>query len=178
MTIKARDGHGRAIRTLGTIEQDQRAAEMRSVSMTYPQIANELGVSVTTAHESVMRGMAAVPTEGQIEAKRLELLKLDRIERHLFGVMGREHIRVNHGRVILDEGRRVLDDGPGIQAATALLRVQERRARLLGLDEPAKHRVDVITEDVVDAEIKRLTKELGLNDRLVEVGLLPEDDDE
>jgi hypothetical protein len=31
---------------------------------------------------------------------------------------------------------------------------------------------------VVDVEIKRLAKELSLNDRLVEVGLLPEDDDE
>jgi hypothetical protein len=36
---------------------------------------------------------------------------------------------------------------------------------LLGLDEPAKHRVDVITEEMVDAEIKRLEQELGLNDR-------------
>jgi hypothetical protein len=37
-----------------------------------------------------------------------------------------------------------------------LVRVQERRAKLLGLDEPAKHRIDVITEDVISAEIQRL----------------------
>ena len=67
--------------------QDQRAAEMRSVSMTYQQIATELGVSVSTAYESAMRGMQAVPTEGVVEAKRLELLKLDVIERRLFGVL-------------------------------------------------------------------------------------------
>jgi hypothetical protein len=65
--------------------------------MTYPQIAVELGVSVTTAYDSAMRGMAAVPTEGQVEVKRPDLLKLDRIERHLLGVMTREHIRVDHG---------------------------------------------------------------------------------
>jgi hypothetical protein len=163
MSIKARDGHGRAIRTVQTIQQDQRAAELRSASLTYPQIAAELGVSVTTAYESAMRGMAAVPTEGQIEAKRLELLKLDRRERYLFGVMGREHVKIDNGHVVLDQGQRIVDDGPGIQASNALDRVQKRRAALLGLDEPAKIRVETITEDAVDAEIRRLTEELSLN---------------
>ena len=99
-----------------------------------------------------------IPTEGMIELKKAELVKLDRIERHLLGAMTREHIRVDHGRVIMYDGKRVLADGPGIHAATALLRVQERRAKLLGLDAPAKHRVDVITEDVVDVEIKPLAQ--------------------
>jgi hypothetical protein len=62
------------------------------------------------------------------------------------------------GEMSLACGKRVLDDGPGIHVATALLRVEERRAKLLGLDAPAKHRVDVITEDVVDVEIKPLAQ--------------------
>ena len=48
--------------------------------------------------------------------------------------------------------------------------VQERRAKLIGLDEPAKHSIDVITEETVDAEIKRLEQKLGPYDRSVEAG--------
>jgi hypothetical protein len=159
--IKARDGHGRAIRSLETVAQDQRAAELRSASLTYAQIGEQLGISVTAAYESVQRGFVLVPTEDVVAAKAAELAKLDRIERHLLGVMTREHVRVDHGHVVMDEGRPVLDDGPGVQAALGLLRVQERRARLCGLDEPAKFRVGVVTEDMVDAEIRRLEEKLA-----------------
>ncbi len=64
----------------------------------------------------------------------------------------------------------VINDASVVQAATTLLRVQERRAHLLGLDVPAKHRVNVTTEEAVDAEIKRLGQELGLNALSVEAG--------
>ena len=43
--IRARNGRGRAIRSIETVRQDQRAAEMRSQSMTYPQYAAALGFS-------------------------------------------------------------------------------------------------------------------------------------
>jgi hypothetical protein len=156
-SIKARDGHGRAIRSLETLAQDQPAAELRSASVTYPQIAEQLGISVTTAYESVSRGMVAIPTEGQIEAKRLELAKLDRRQRYLFGVLAKASTTVEQG----------------IAACNAFDRTQKRRAALLGFDEPARTRVEVITEDVVEAEIRRLEAQLGLEDRLGEVGLEP-----
>ncbi|MCU1494852.1 MAG: hypothetical protein JWO62_2616 [Acidimicrobiaceae bacterium] len=129
--------------------------------MSYRQIAAELGCSVSVAYDAVQRGMAMVPLEGAAEAKRQELAKLDRIERHLLGVMEREHITVSHGKVIDIDGIPVLDDGPGVQAAVSLLRVMERRAKLLGLDAPSRSEVKVITEDEVDAEIKRLEAELA-----------------
>ncbi len=138
------------------------------MSLTYAQIGEKLGISTSTAFERVQRGMQAVPTEGVIEARRMELAKLDRIERHLLSVMGREHFRVDHGRVIMElqpdpetgeiSRRPMIDDGPGVQAAMGLLRVQERRARLLGLDAPAQIRVETVTEDELDAEIRRLSE--------------------
>jgi hypothetical protein len=152
--IKARDGRGRAIRTLETIEQDQRAAEMRSVSMTYPEIAGELGVSVTTAYQSATRGMVVVPTEGQLEAQRNELAKLDRRERFLFSVIGSTDATIEQA----------------IAACNAFDRTQKRRAALLGLDAPAKTRVEVITADAVKAEIRRRKAKLGGEDRPSESG--------
>ena len=165
--IKARDGRGRAIRSLETVAQDQRAAELRSMSFTYAQIGEQLGVSTSTAFERVTRGMQAVPTEGVVEARRLELAKLDNIERKLLVVLGQRQPRVDHGRIIWDiddsgQRVRVLDYGPVIQAAAGLLRVQERRAKLLGLDAPSQIRVETVTEDVIDAEIARLEAKFAL----------------
>jgi hypothetical protein len=40
--------------------------------------------------------------------------------------MTREHMGVDHGRFITYKPKPVIDDGSVIQAATALLRVQER----------------------------------------------------
>jgi hypothetical protein len=49
---------------------------------------------------------------------------------------------------------------PVLQAIDRLLKIQERRARLLGLDAPTQHRVNVLSEDAIDAEIARLEAEL------------------
>jgi hypothetical protein len=46
----------------------------------------------------------------------------------------------------------------------AAVRLSESRRKLLGLDAPAKARVQVITEDLVDAEIAKLAMELAEND--------------
>jgi len=55
------------------VTQDQRAAQLRSASLTYAQIGDQLGISVTSAYESAMRGMVVVPTDDVIAAKQLEL---------------------------------------------------------------------------------------------------------
>ncbi len=159
MTNRQRDGRGRFRRGVATAERDARALELASRSMSYRQIAAELGCDVHTAYTAVQRGLAAIPAPAAAEYRRIELDKLDRLERHLLGVMEREHVSASHGRVVTLDGKPVLDDGPGVQAAVALLRVQDRRARLLGLDAPTLTRVQV--EDVVDAEIRRLEAELA-----------------
>ena len=161
--IKARDGRGRNITTLEDAQNAMQAAEMRSRSMTYPQIAAELGIALSTAYDRVQRGFAQIPSDEAKQQKSLELAKLDRIEAHLLGVMERDHIKVDHGKVIRHDETDlpILDDGPGVQAAGSLLRVQERRSRLMGLDAPTRATVQVITEDLVDEEISRLESQLA-----------------
>ena len=61
-------------------------------------------------------------------------------------------------------GEPLVDDGPVITAGLALLRVMERRAKYLGLDAPVKSRVEVITEDVIDAELAALARQVAEND--------------
>jgi hypothetical protein len=161
-SIKARGGNGRALRTVAMIEQDKKAAELRSRSWTYQRIADEFGIDVSNAYRSVMRGLSEemTPTEDQIEAKKLELAKLDRIESYLLGVMEREHIRVDHGKVIEIDGAAMLDDGPGVQAALGLLRVMARRTKYRGFDEPSKQRMEYVAHDSFMEEMQRLEAEV------------------
>ena len=76
---------------------------------------------------------------------------MDRMSRHLWRVVERQRS----------------DDSPGLQAIAQLLRVQERKARLMGLDAPTRRAVDVITHDalmdaVADMEADIARKKAGL----------------
>lgn len=69
------------------------------------------------------------------------------------------------GKLLVDEqGAPVYDDAINEQAAMAAVRLSESRRKLLGLDAPAMSRVQVITADLVDAELAKLAAELAAND--------------
>lgn len=68
---------------------------------------------------------------------------------------------VSAGKVMTVGGAPVPDPRPVLDALAVLVRIEERKARLLGLDAPRKTTVGVITEEVVDAEIARLQGELA-----------------
>jgi DNA-binding CsgD family transcriptional regulator len=142
--IKARDGRGRAIRAVETVEQDKRAAELRSASLTLDQIAAELGVSRRTAGRAVLRGLRAIGTDSEdlAAAKVAELLKLDRRERKLW---------TEYGKDLTPEQLATLNG--------AFDRVAKRRADLLGLDEPTRSRVEVITDDIIAEATRCLDQE-------------------
>lgn len=127
------------MRTPEHIAKDQQAARMRSRSMTYQQIGDALGMSRQAAHKAVLRAIADIPKEDAAEVLSLELNKLDQYEQRLFEVLDASHMKVsNSGKVVFFDGEPVSDDQPIIQAVTALLRVGDRRAKLLGLNAPTK----------------------------------------
>ena len=82
------------------------------------------------------------------EWQALELDRLDDLERAARRVLTTNHVHVNNGRIIRDQQvneetgevtwTTLTDDGPVLQAVGALVRIAERRARLLGLDAPRK----------------------------------------
>jgi AraC-like DNA-binding protein len=175
-------GNGRYERDIDTAERDAEAARLRARGRTYQQIADELGFSdKSNAHKAVQRTLAAVPVEAAEEVRKLELDKLDNLERAALEVMGRKHVFVQQGHVVrqrigverdadgierLDaDGKEiplyedVLDDGPTLKAVETLLRVAERRARLLGLDTPVKANVTVHHVDPRDLAIQELLNE-------------------
>ena len=118
-----------------------RAWDMRVARMTYPQIAQALGLSNDGARQSALRGAALIPTPDAIEGKQRELDELERASRHCLTVMLREHVTVRGDEAVTLDGRPVLDEGPGLQAVRELVNIQKRRSALMGWDAPKQHEI-------------------------------------
>ena len=148
-----------------TRERDARAVELRRRGLSYPQIAEQLGFSATSsAFDAVRRGIKDLWSEDNGEQTRIELDRLDDALRVLYRVMMSKHLAYSQGRVVVDlQGQPVQDDGPNVQAALGIVRLSESRRKLLGLDAPTRKVVEVITQDVVDAELAQLVQEVAAN---------------
>lgn len=180
----SRDGNGRFTRTPDSARRDAEAAALRAKGRSFQQIADELGLaSKGHAHDAVTRAFRDIPYEGAEDARRLDLERIDRLIEQAWAVMEREHVTVSQGRVvgkqigwqrdddgeILRDGEGaplplyedVLDDGPALAAIREIRGLLERRAKIVGYDAPAKSRIEVVTADMIEAEIMRLEAELG-----------------
>jgi hypothetical protein len=167
-------GNGRAVCDPSLIIRDQRAWQLRVAHVTYKQIAAELGVSIQTAFRAVENHARRIPNEEEIQQKKLMLAEIDELSRAALAVMLRKHVLVSTGeKVVYHEGEPLIDDGPVLQAIDRLMRLQERKARLMGLDAPTKNHVDVVTRDVwnqamVDLLAEREAKRARLAAELAE----------
>lgn len=157
---KPRAGKGRFVKSPATARRDAEAAQLRADGKTYDQIAETLKFSDrSVARRAVERALAATVREPADELRQLELIRLDALWVEAVKVMTSEHVTVNNGRVIEIDGVPLKDDGPTLSAIDRLLKIMERRAKLVGLDSATK--VEVMTLDAIDRAIADLTAELG-----------------
>ncbi len=119
-------------------EKDARALELRRAGLSYRQVAAQMGVSVGAAWKYVTRGLDRTRREPADQLRRLEEDRLDLLQVQAAAVLRRTHYYVQGGEVVMRDGEPLRDDGPTLNAIRVLLAVQERRARLLGLDEPTR----------------------------------------
>ncbi len=153
----------KAIR-VSVAQRRTKAVQLRLEGKSYQQIADALGYSSRSAAcVDVTRALEAAVAEQRTSVEALreeELQRLDLLLVEAWAVLKRAHVTVSHGKVIVDEdGNKILDDGPVLQAIDRVLKIQERRAKFLGLDAPVRH--EVVTMDAIDAEINRLNVELA-----------------
>jgi hypothetical protein len=163
-------------------EREAKALALRRDGHTYTEIGQALGVSRQMATRIVQRGLRRIVVEPATDVRKIELDMLGHLQVEALAVLRRRHFLVQAGEVVArtdpDTGRveELLDDGPVLAAIAAVVRIQQRRAAILGLDEPARAKVDVRAEveaevraelstvDALDQELRQLDQELAALD--------------
>ena len=155
-----------ARRTAAAMEKDQQAYDLFRRGLSYRQIAAQLDwKSQKSAFDAVRRAArdnAADPLE-QAEARQAFYDRLQDYRRAAQRVMSTRHFHVSQGgKIVLDgDGLPLLDDDPVLRALDRLVKIDDMELRLRDLYPAAKSRVEVITEDVVDAECAKLVAEIA-----------------
>jgi hypothetical protein len=141
-------------------ERRSRVLAMRIEQRPYREIALALGTTEDIAEKDYQRAVQERRTA--LDAQRdtavaIETAKLDALEQAAWEVLRREHIVVQHGKVVYLRRKPMLDDGPVLQAIDRLVKIAERRSRLRGYDAPTKVEVD----DARRAQIEAYAAELA-----------------
>lgn len=148
-----------------TAERRTKAIRLRLEGEDWQDIADKLGYSSRgAACTDVNRALATRVAEmgSTLEVYReAELMRLDQLTVEVWRVLRARHYLISQGETVEDPetGRPLLDDGPSLQAVDRLLKIQDRRAKLLGLDAP--QRMEVLTLDAIDAHIIELERQLA-----------------
>jgi hypothetical protein len=126
-------------------DREVEAIKLRRTGATYAEIAAALGYKEHTgARDAVQRGMRKALQEPADELRELEAARLDAAQAAIWP------------DVMLGETKAVL----------SLVRIMERRAKLLGLDQPIRVQADVTVFEggsELDAEVQRLAEFLAGN---------------
>jgi hypothetical protein len=141
--------------------RDIEAMRLKALGWSLEDICKQLdlGPDVSRAGAAIKRAMLMLARFAAEEFRLIELYSLDELEAEVWRELKAHHILVSNGRIIRDEdGEPLTDDRFVLEATDRILRIKERRARMLGLDAPA--RAEIFTIDSVDAEIARLEDEV------------------
>lgn len=147
-----RNSRGKWVPSPDTAERDAKAFAMRSRECTFSEIAIALGYSDSShVSKALNRHMATIVKPSADEYRKILDDQLSEMHRQVLRVLETTHYRVNNGVVVHHrpadceclEGEcghftPLLDDSPVLAAVDRLIKVQERRAKLYGLDAPVK----------------------------------------
>ena len=157
-------------RSAETMERDARAYDLFRRGLSYRQITAEIGYRSPNAAFEAVRRAARDNASDPLEAAAARQVFLDRLQdyrRSAQRVLSTRHYvaSTQSGKVVHGpNGTPLLDDDPVLRALDRLLKIDDMELRIRDLYPAVKSRVEVITEDVVDAEIARLAQEIGERD--------------
>lgn len=155
-----------ARRTTTAMEKDAKAYDLYRRGLSYRQIAAEVGwKSQKSAFEAVRRA-AKDNAVDPIEAAAARQVFLDRFQDYRRAAQRvlstRHYVTTQAGKLATGpDGNPLIDDEPVLRALDRLLKIDDTELRLRDLYPAAKSKIEVITEDVVDAECARLVQEIA-----------------
>lgn len=111
-------------------ERSAKALVLRKQGMTYAQIGRELGVSEVTAFNDVKKALHEIIREPAEDVRQMELERLDEALLRLNTELGAVVKARKDGDIGLDRSVTAIT-----RITDSQLKIQERRARLLGLEQ-------------------------------------------
>ena len=120
-----------------TLDKEARCVQLRRMGLTFSQIAKEVGyTNAGGAYKAFQRAYDRIIVE---DVKEIRTVALERLDFALRGIMD----AVGKG---------------SLGAIDRMLRIEERRARLLGLDAPVRQEIEInhYERDTLDAELSEL----------------------
>lgn len=127
-----------------TEEDQERRTEvmrLRRHGQTFEAIGDRLGITRQRAHQLYWDTLKKIPAQEVAEYRAEQAERLDDMLARAYEVLERKHITVSNGKVIYHEDKPLEDDAPTLMAIKTVLAIEERRARLFGLDTPVVQKV-------------------------------------
>jgi hypothetical protein len=115
---------------LTAAERKAKAVEMRKLGFTYQKIGDELGVTLSAAHKMVTTALQELNEKAAESASEVRRLELERLDEWLVRVA------------------KVVQSGDTLSAIDRGLKIQARRAKLLGLDAPQRFELAKVQHDL------------------------------
>lgn len=157
-------GHSRA-ELAAVAKRRAKLIDYRRKKIPYTAFYEELGyASVNAARRDFARALeeSIAAQHASAEVYREEQLsELDYLAEEAHKILRARHYVVTQSGKLVEHpetGEPLLDDGPALAAIDRLVKILDRVAKLRGLDQI---KVQVLTIDAIEAEIERLSMELG-----------------
>jgi len=126
---------------------------------TLARVADEMGCSVFRVQKLLNKYTPKLLDKDASRHRDIEIGKLDLLEERLWQMIDDEYYTVSNGQVVYFEtGDPVPDIDPVMKIIDRLLKVMERRAKLLGLDKPVRVEATVHTMDSTDMELAEMIR--------------------
>lgn len=127
-------------------EQHLRGLSLRAIAeYSYEALGHTL--SMKTVHRRIGAELALRVEANNYKAAELRQKELDRLDEQetlVRGVQTRVHFKTNGGEIVRDPetGEALVDDAPVLAANDRLVKIGERRSKLLGVDAPQQVAMD------------------------------------
>lgn len=147
-------------------ERRRLCVELRVAGKTWDDIAAALGYKTKAAacqdFGRALKERLKRLDQSVDDLRALELERLDALYREAWAIMEKPHLLVQGGRaieVVVDgQAVKLRDDGPKLAAMDRLLKIAERRARLLGIDAPVQiEQVGEVKVELVGVDLSALS---------------------
>lgn len=122
-------------------ERDAKIMDLRRRGRTLQTIADEFGISRQRVHAIIKERLAEIPVESVQHYRAQALEVLDNLLEKANAVLEAQHLKFHEGVALTHNGEVVTDNAPVLAACATILKIEERRAKLLGTDSPVKAEV-------------------------------------